>query len=269
MDVQLFLVALLLTSGMLAVGCALDVDLLVERLRRPAALAVVLAVNVLVVPLVALLLIAAVDLPAAVELGIVLAAAAPGGGTGALLSLHARGDVATAAVLQVVLGVAALVVTPTWVAAHGADGVDVGPLVVALVVFQLVPVAAGVLLRGRAPARAEVVHAWARRVADVTLLVLVVGLLVLEGDQLGRIGPAGLAVMAVLVLLTLGTVALPVGDPAVRRAAAMTTAVRNLSLALLAASYADDAVLTTLSVLAYGLVMYVLAAAAVPAVRRV
>lgn len=269
MDAQLVLVAVLLVAGMLAVGCALDPGLLVRRLRRPGGLAVVLAVNLVVVPALALALLAAVDLPAPVELGVVLAAAAPGGGTGALLSLHARGDVATAVVLQVLLGTAALVVTPAWVSAHGGGDVDVAPLVAALVVFQLLPVAAGVVLRRRAPDRAAFAHRWSRRVADVALATLVLALLVLEGDQLGRIGPAGLGVMALLVSGTLLTAALPVGDAGVRRSAAMTTAVRNLSLALLAASYAEDAVLTTLSVLAYGLVMYVLAAAAVPAVRRV
>lgn len=48
----------------------------------------------------------------------------------------------------------------------------------------------------------------------------------------------------------------------------MTTAVRNLSLALLAAATAPEPALTSLAVLSYGLVMYLLAGAGVLALRR-
>ena len=150
----------------------------------------------------------------------------------------------------------------------GGSQLPVGPLVVALLLLQLLPLAAAAVLRARRPDAAARLHPLARRTADLCLAVLVVGLLVSEGDELDRIGLRALALMAVLVLLTLATVLLPVGDGAVRRAAAMTTAVRNLSLALLAASYAADPAVTSLSVLAYGLVMYLLSAAAVVALRR-
>jgi bile acid:Na+ symporter, BASS family len=265
---QGLLVGLLLVSGMVALGTVLDVDLLRARLRRPAGTAVVVAVNALVVPALGILAVAAADLDAAVGLGVVLAAAAPGGGTGALLALHARGDVPTAVVLQVVLAAAALVVTPAWVGVHAGAQVDPAPLVVGLLVLQVLPLAAAAVLRRRRPAAAARLHPVARRTADLSLAVLVVGLLVTEVDRLPLVGAEALAVMAGLVLLTLGTVALPVGDGAVRRASAMTTAVRNLSLALLAATYAPDPALTSLAVLAYGLVMYLLCAAAAAVLRR-
>ena len=263
------LVAVLLVAGMVALGTALDVGLLRARLRHPGGLVVVLAVNLLVVPAVGVALAAAADLAPPVALGLVLAAAAPGGGTGALLALHARGDVPTGVVLQVLLAGSSLLVTPLWVAAYaGGSELSVGPLVVGLLAFQLAPLAAAALLRARRPGAAARLHPLARRVADVSLVVLVVGLLLTEGGELGRIGAQALGLMAVLVLLTLATVLLPVGDAAVRRAAGMTTAVRNLSLALLAASYAADPAVTSLSVLAYGLVMYLLSAAAVLLLRR-
>jgi bile acid:Na+ symporter, BASS family len=135
-------------------------------------------------------------------------------------------------------------------------------------VLQLGPLTSGALLRAHRPDLAAPVHRWARRVADVSLVVLVVGLLVTQADELDRVGPRGLGLMSVLVLLTLSTVLLPVGPAPVRRAAAMTTTVRNLSLALLAATYAEDVAGTTLAVLAYGLVMYLLSAAAIVVLRR-
>lgn len=262
------MVAVLLVAGMLALGTVLDPAHVRARLRRPGALLAVLAANLLVVPVVGVLLVQAARLDDAVALGIVLAAASPGGGTGALLALHARGDVPTGVVLQVLLAGLSLVVTPLWVGAYGGGQVDVGPLVVALLLLQLAPLLAGAVLRSRRPAVAERVHGWARRVADLTLVALVLGLLVTQAGTLGRIGVQALLVMAALVLVTLGTVLLPVGDAPVRRAAAMTTAVRNLSLALLAATYAGDPALTSLAVLAYGLVMYVLSGLLVLGLRR-
>ncbi|MDP3712461.1 MAG: hypothetical protein Q8R60_08250 [Mycobacteriales bacterium] len=72
--------------------------------------------------------------------------------------------------------------------------------------------------------------------------------------------------MALVVAFSLTTLALPAA-PAVRRATAMTTAVRNLSLALLVARSAPDPDATSLVVLTYGLVMYVSALAAARVLR--
>jgi bile acid:Na+ symporter, BASS family len=267
-SLQLGVVAALLVAGMLALGTALDPAVLRDRLRSPGGLLVVLGVNLVAVPASGLLLAGLLPLEPAVATGLVLAAASPGGGTGALLALHARGDVPTGVVLQVVLAGASLLVTPLWVRASAGADVDVAPLVVGLLGLQVLPLLLGAALRATRPAAAAALHPLARRTADLTLALLVVGLLVAEGDQLPRIGGGALAAMALLVVVTLATGLLPVGDGPVRRAAAMTTAVRNLSLALLAATYVPDPALTSLAVLAYGLVMYVLAAAAVVLLRR-
>lgn len=261
------LVALLLVSGMLATGTALDASELRERLRDVGPLGVALLANLALLPLLALALLWLLDVDGSARTGVLVAAAAPGGGTGALLSLHARGDVAHAVVLQAVLAVSALLVTPLWLAGASRD-VDVTPVVVGLVVLQLGPLAAGALLRAGRQRTAERVHPVARRVADVSLVCLVAGLLVTEGHRVADVGAAALLAAGLLVLASLAVVAVPSGPPAVRRATAMTTAVRNLSLGLLVARFTDDPEGVALVVLAYGLVMYVVSAAAIPLLRR-
>ncbi|MBG0823140.1 hypothetical protein HS048_20610 [Planomonospora sp. ID91781] len=57
--------------------------------------------------------------------------------------------------------------------------------------------------------------------------------------------------------------------PAARRAVAMTTTVRNLSLALLVAGLSRDAARVSVTVLAYGLVMYAACGLALVAFRAV
>ncbi len=260
------LVVLLLVSGMLAIGTVLDRGAVATRARDLGVLGPALLANVLVVPLSALAAIAMFDLEGPVRLGILLAAASPGGGTGALLSLHARGDAAHAVVLQGLLALLALVVTPLWVSG-AADGIALLPVVGGLLVLQVAPLLAGAALRSRRPEVAERVHPLARRVADVALAVLVVGLLVTQLDEVDRAGVAGLAAMVLVVLACLASFALP-AEAAVRRATAMTTAVRNLSLALLIARGAPEPDVTTLVVLTYGLVMYLMAAGAAVLLRR-
>ena len=259
------LVVVLLVSGMLATGTVLDRGEVVARARDLRVLLPALSANLLTVPLFAVVVATVLDLDGPVRLGLLLAAASPGGGTGALLSLHARGDAAHAVVLQGVLAVAALVVTPLWVGGS-TDGIPLAPVVAGLLVLQLGPLLAGAALRSRRPAVAAAVHPRARRVADACLALLVVGLLLTELDELDRTGVRGLVAMALVVGFCLTTLVLPAA-PAVRRATAMTTAVRNLSLALLVARSAPDPDATSLVVLAYGLVMYAATAGAAAALR--
>jgi BASS family bile acid:Na+ symporter len=259
--VSVLFVAALLVASMTAVGTALTTTDLRAVARRPVALLLIVVLNAAVVPGLAVAACAAAGLPAAATLGIVLAAAAPGGGTGALLTLHARGELALSAGLQGALAPVGLVAVPVWAAVAGYDVVPPGWGGVLLVggglAGQVVPLAAGMWLRHRRPVTAQRVHQLARRVADVVLAALIVYFAVTAGRRLPELGWAPVAVAALLVAVCLASVAVPAwGHHAARRAVAMTTAVRNLSLALFVAAPAGELVAVTL--LAYGLVMYLL-----------
>jgi BASS family bile acid:Na+ symporter len=90
--------------------------------------------NVVVVPGLAVLLARLAGVGSDATLGIVLAAAAPGGGTGALLTLHARGDLAVGAALQGVYAPLGLLSVPLWAWVAGYDLVPAGLGGVVLVV---------------------------------------------------------------------------------------------------------------------------------------
>ena len=254
-------VGLLLVASMTAVGTAVTVADFRALAARRAVLAVSIIINVVAVPGLAVAACAAADLTPATTLGIVLAAAAPGGGTGALLTLHARGDLALSAALQGVLAPLGLVSAPLWAQLSGRDVVPSGwagaGLVVGGLVAQLTPLAVGMWLRHRDPETAARVHQVARRIADVLLAALVVYFVVTAGGQLPALGWAPIGVAGLLVGVCLAATAIGwLGRPAVRRAVGMTSAVRNLSLALFFATPASTGAVVAL--LAYGLVMYVL-----------
>jgi BASS family bile acid:Na+ symporter len=252
-------VAVLLVASMLAVGTAATVqDFRGLAARRRLLIGAVL-LNVVVLPGVAVGLVAVAGLGPEVGLGVLLAAAAPGGGTGALLTLHARGDLAVSAGLQVVLAPLGLVAVPAWAAVAGHSVLPSGAAGLLLVggglAGQVVPLAVGMWLRRSRPAQAAGVHRVARRVADVLLAGLVLYFVITGIGRLPLVGWAGVAVIAVLVAASLAVVFVGwLGGPGQRRAVAMTTGVRNLTLGLFFAAAASPTVVLTL--LAYGLIMY-------------
>ncbi|MFI7547487.1 hypothetical protein [Actinoplanes sp. NPDC049599] len=261
-------VAALLIASMLAIGTALTVADFRTLARRPGVVAGAVALNVLAVPGLAVALTRLAELAPDAALGVVLAAAAPGGGTGALLTLYARGDLAVSAALQGIHAPLGLISVPAWATVAGHDVLPAGPggllLIGTALLGQLVPLAVGMVLRRRRPDLAARVHRRARRVADVLLAGLVTYFVVTGAGRLPQLGWETVAVIAAVVSACLALVLVPrPGPAAVRRAVVMTTTVRNLSLALFVASTASATVALTL--LAYGLLMYGLS---VPAAWR-
>lgn len=249
----------LLVASMLAVGTAAGIEDFRALAARRGLVAGAVAVNVIVLPGLAVVLVTAAGLRPEVALGVLLAAAAPGGGTGALLTLHARGDLAVSAALQVLLAPAGLLSVPVWAAVAGQRVIPPGAAGLLVVggglLGQLAPLTVGMWLRRSRPGAAARVHRSARRVADVLLAGLVLYFVITGVSRLPLVGGAGLAVIAVLVSAGLTPVVVAGwGSAGERRAVAMTTSVRNLTLGLFFAAAASPTVVLTL--LAYGLVMY-------------
>jgi BASS family bile acid:Na+ symporter len=270
--------AALLIAAMLAVGTTIEPGAVRRLRRRPATMAAVVAVNVMLLPAVALVLLWVSDVDGPIGLGVLLAAAAPGGGSGALLAHHARGTAVVSVGVQALLAVVGLAAVPIWLSI-AAGVLDVGTpappagglagLVLAGVAGQLVPLLAGVWLRARRPALADRVHPVARRAADLLLAGIVVWSLLTNADRLADVPPGGYLAIAIVVAVSLATYLIPgTGAAAERSAVAMVTTVRNLTLALFVAGFAADADRVILAVLVYGLVMYAAAAAAVRPMRR-
>jgi predicted Na+-dependent transporter len=142
-------------------------------------------------------------------------------------------------------------------------------LVASLIVLQWLPLAAGLVLSARRPVLAAGVHPFARKFADLMLAGLIVVLVVTSGSDLDDNGSDALVgIGAVLALTLLGGAAVWTGTAAVRRATAMTTLIRNLSLALAATAFLDDSDAAALIVLTYGLAMYLTGVAWVAVDRR-
>jgi len=159
MDSALTTVGLPLALGiiMFGLGLGLTTDDFARVGRHPKAVAVALACQLVLLPLLCFGLVVLFDLPALLGIGMMLLAASPGGTTANLFSHLFRGDVALNITLTAVNSVIAVVTLPIITSfAIGyydrSDSVSM-PFVEIVKVFAivLVPVTIGMLVRRRSP----------------------------------------------------------------------------------------------------------------------
>jgi BASS family bile acid:Na+ symporter len=200
---------------MFCLGLTLRVADFRQVLRRPRALAVGLAGQLLMLPLAGLLVAAAFarggGLPATMAVGLMVLAACPGGVSSGLLTLLARGDVALSIVLTAVSSVAAMATLPLVLDAslqffaQQALQVELplGNMVRRIFALTTVPVLAGMALRAWAPRAVQRVERNAGRVATALFVAIVLATFWSQRQVLfehfGSVGPACVA-LNVLVL---------------------------------------------------------------------
>jgi bile acid:Na+ symporter, BASS family len=173
-----------IASTMLAAGLGTRVADLVAVLRRGSLLALVLAANLVVVPLLGWGVAWLFGLGTAATIALILVASSPGAPFGAKVAMIQRGDVLTGSTLQVLLAAVGSVTFPLtanvligWAGAGGELALPVGDLVRSVAILQLVPFAVGLALRQWSSDTATRWGASAQRVSSLSFVaVLVLGL---------------------------------------------------------------------------------------------
>lgn len=271
MDSALTTVGLPLALGiiMFGLGLSLTVDDFRRVARAPRAVAVALACQLVLLPVICFGLVKLLDLPALLAVGMMLLAASPGGTTANLFSHLFRGDVALNVSLTAVNSVIAVVTLPliTEIAINHYDLDDEVSLpftkVVEVFAIVLIPVAIGMLVRSRKLGFADRMERPVRIASAVILAVLVLAILVDEaenvGDYLADVGlAAGLFCAISLVVGYLVPRALGVReDQAV--ASSMEIGVHNATLAIYVAVEVLDNTTISYPAAVYSLFMFVFA----------
>ena len=185
-DPKLGLVIGILAAVMVfAVALDLRWDDFRRLLRNPKPPIIGLVAQLVILPAIAYLVARTmVDTPS-VALGLFLVASCPGGSVSNYMTSLARGDLATSVTITAVITVICVVTTPAvfglLAAAHPGTrellrevGVDAGQIAMMFLVTIAVPILAGMLLSARRPALAARIRVWARRVAMVLFVFVVV-----------------------------------------------------------------------------------------------
>ena len=224
--------------SMLALGTSVERAQIRASLRQPRLLALALVANFVAAPLVALVLIRLLPLSVEGQTALILLGATAGAPLLPKLAALAGGQRPLAIGLMVLLMLATVGYAPL-VLPLLLPGVAVpaGDIARSLLITMLLPLAAGLLARGRYPAVAE----WSTelsRIAGASLaLGLTAGLLI---GWRGLLATIGSWVIVGAILLALGATAagwlLAAGlDPGTRHVAALGAAMRNVSASLLIA----------------------------------
>ncbi|WP_156757714.1 bile acid:sodium symporter family protein [Actinokineospora pegani] len=201
---------LALAVVMFGLGLSLTVADFARVARVPKAALLALAVQLLVLPAIALGLVLLFELPPELAVGTMLLAASPGGATANVFSHLAGGDVALNVSLTAVNSVLAVVTLPIvvnlsiagFMASDGALGLQPTK---ALQVFALVlvPVAIGMAVNHRFPGFSDAARKPVKVLSLVVLAALVLGAVFADRDNVGTYLRQIGVVVVLLCLLSL------------------------------------------------------------------
>jgi len=249
-------------TSMLAMGLNLTVKQIVEPLRNTRLVILALIANFILVPILAYLIISVIPLEQGLATGLILMATAAGAPFLPKLAQAAKGNLALAVGLMVLLMVVTIIYMPI-VLPLLLQGVEVNPWDIAksLIIMMLVPLAIGLFIKARYESTAESLQPHMSQTSTVAIAILMVTGIVLNFSAIvGVIGTG--AIIAILVFLVVALILgyfLGGAESGTRSVLGLGTAQRNLSAALVVAAqnFADDPNVLTM-ILVAGLVGLVL-----------
>lgn len=200
--------ALQLAFAMLGMGAKLSVRDFLEVFREPRSFVVGMLVQLLTVPLIAVLVGRTLDLTPGVTTGLVLVAAVPGGTMSNLITYLARGNIALSIALTAVTTVACLITTPLileLLAARSLPADFAMPterIAFDIALCLLAPLAFGMLIHARLP---EIRDAVSTRSIQLSLFIIV--LMIVGASGAGRVDPMQQGLSAILGLVALALTA--------------------------------------------------------------
>ena len=227
----------LLGLVMFGMGLTLTASDFVRVFRRPAGVAIGVAGQFTIMPLVAFLLAVALRLPPELAAGVILLGCCPGGTASNVITYLARGDVSLSVSMTAVSTMLAPLLTPLLVLllAGAWLPVDAVGLFVSIVQIVLLPVAAGVLVNTFLGGAVRRVRPALPLVSVVAIIVIVAGVVAASAESLLTVGPL---VLLVVVLHNLTGYALGYGvaralkiEPSQRRAMVVEVGMQNSGLA--------------------------------------
>lgn len=256
---------------MFGLGLSLQVDDFRRVARSPRAVVVALTLQVLVLPVIAFGLVLLLDLDPLLAVGVMLLAASPGGTTANLFSHLFHGDVALNVTLTAINSVIAAFTIPLitnlaigYFDADGELGLQVGK-VLQVIAIVLVPVLIGMLVRRRSAGFAARADKPVRIFSIAVLVIVAVGALLGERENLpDYVRQVGLVTalfcLASLSLGYLGARALRLDQPQAI-ASSMEVGIHNTTVALTIALSVLDSTEVAIPAAVYSVIMYVFATA--------
>ncbi len=251
-----------LLAMMLSIGMTVKIEQVIASARNVRLVVLGVLANFALVPLVTVGLLAGFHVAPLVSAGFLILAVCPGAPIGPTFTAIAKGNVAAATGLMVILAAMSALLSPALlsfllarIAPEGNLHIDYRAIVLTLLLTQLLPLALGLGIHRRTPALTERVAKPIGLLANLLLLALVAMIVVSQHEMLTAIHGRGWAGMSLLLAASLG-IGWSCGgrDLAIRKALALTAAARNLAVGLVIAGSNFAGTPAVTAVVAYGVV---------------
>lgn len=235
-----FLVAVTVLATTTLIGIGTTYDAIRRAARQQWVLASTVALNVVIIPVAAYLFVNGLRLPEGHSTGVLLCAVCAAGPLGLKAAQIARGDLAWAVSVTVILTLLNVVTLPLWSGLLLPQSIAPPPAQTlgVLLVLILLPVVVGSTIRRRSPGRAVRLMPRLEVLSNVTLaLAVAVGLATYSGELWTT--ATSRTPLVVMVILAVGLVAgllIPGSPDEVRHVSALVTMNRSTGVALLIAS---------------------------------
>ncbi|MFW5469493.1 bile acid:sodium symporter family protein [Knoellia sp. CPCC 206435] len=281
MDSALLTIGLPVALAVIMFGLGLDLtpDDFRRVVRHPRAVAIALVCQVLVLPLIAFALVSLWDLEPLLAVGFMVLAASPGGTTANLFSHLFRGDVALNITLTALNSVLAILTLPLIANLAISRFLDEGDRIglqfdkmLQVFAIVLVPVLVGMLVRHRSPGFAQRMDRPVRIASAVLLLLVVLGAMLGERDNIaGYLADVGvLAALFCVLSLSIGYAVprlLGLAEPQAV-ASGFEIGIHNSTLAIAMAITVLESTRISIPPAVYGVIMFPIAALFGVLVRR-
>ena len=267
-----FLAIVLLPIALAVIMTSLGLSLTIADFKRvfvfPKGVSIGMVNLVLISPLLAFGIAELYDLAPELAVGLVLMGAAPGGTTANIMTHLAKGDTALSVTMTAISSLAAVITVPLYLGlsieyfdAGVGDDVSMGGIVARVFVITILPLALGMWIRSRDPARAERIEPTAKKVAFGFLIVVIAAAVATEFGLI-RDNFADLALATLTLNLAAMTISYTIAriarlSDAQSTAIALELGVHNGTLAIAVASTVDNSLATPAAV--YSLFMFLTA----------
>jgi len=203
--------------------------------------------QVIALPLVAFIILSFWTIDPVLAVGVMIVAACPGGVTSNLMTYLARGDTALSVSLTAIISVLAVLTLPLIVSfaihhfmdAASAPELSIGRTVLGIFAITTVPVVLGMVVNRTRPAFARKFERPARIIAVVLFVVIIVGAIVAERDNVlnyfMQAGPVTLALNLAMMTLALSIATASRLGAAQRIAITLECGLQNGTLAIFVA----------------------------------
>lgn len=191
---------LMFALTMFALGLVLEYDDLGETLRRPKRIALGVATQYLVMPLLAFTLISVTDLPPAVALGFLIVGSAPGAMASNVIVYLAGGALAFSIAMTTVATFLSPLLTPLLVQGLGGEllAIDTTVMMINILKMVVAPLAMGMLLQRYLGPLRETVRGIAPGVAAVAIVLICSYAVAANKHFIGGLAPSILVLVVAL-----------------------------------------------------------------------